>query len=103
MLYFGDPWDAPVIDSGTPTETPVGQECCRCGRPVAEGDQGIVVPHLADDGSSSPTPAHRGCFMADTMGHIFGLCRCTGWDDVYEAGRELVRRADAGELKGAAT
>jgi hypothetical protein len=51
------------------------------------------------DESVDYLPIHRGCNMAPIVGHIFGLCSCTGWDDIYDRGQELVRRADAGELK----
>jgi hypothetical protein len=32
------------------------------------------------------------------VGHYFGLCSCTGWDDLYERGQELVRRPEVNEL-----
>jgi hypothetical protein len=44
-------------------------------------------------------PVHRGCDMAITIGHLFGICSWTGWDDIYERGLELIRRDNEGLLK----
>jgi hypothetical protein len=30
--------------------------------------------------------------MAGTVKHLFGICSCTGWNDIFERGQELVRR-----------
>lgn len=89
MLYFGEKWDAPNTDNADRASTPVGAECDVCQRKIRMGDQGFLIP----------TPAHRGCLMATTTGHMFGICGCTGFEDTYEAGMEIIRRHDAGTLK----
>jgi hypothetical protein len=95
--FFGKRWDAPIVDNARYVPTPVGQVCYQCDRPIERGDQGFIRP-LITEGEAGLRPIHRGCDMATTVGHIFGLCNCTGWNDIYERGRELVRRADAGLL-----
>ena len=99
--FFGQRWNAPVVDDGPDVlqvPTPVGEPCSACNRKIEEGDQGFIRPHVFADGNVGFMPVHRGCEMGTTVGHYFGLCSCTGWDDLYGRGKELVRRADTGEL-----
>jgi hypothetical protein len=79
--------------------TPVGVACYLCDRPIHRGDQAFIGPLITVTGPGGNLPVHRGCDMAVTIGHLFGICSCTGWDDIYERGQELVRRDDAGTLK----
>jgi len=79
--------------------TPIGVPCCQCERPIEEGDRGFIRPLVTEKGLAKDVAIHRGCNMATTIGHLLGLCTCTGWDDVNERGQELVRRSEVGELK----
>lgn len=97
VIFFGPRWDAPMLDQASAVETPVGKPCLTCRRLIEPGDQGVVLP-VGGLNSVVFAPIHRGCEMATTVGHIFGLCSCTGWNDVYERGQELVRRDEAGTL-----
>lgn len=96
--FFGPRWDAPVVDHADQVATPVGEPCALCDRPIVDGDQGTLGVHLDTDGPRA-APIHRGCLLGDTMGHYFGVCSCTGWDDLFERGEELVRRVDARTLR----
>lgn len=104
--FFGERWNAPIVDPGplvAQVETPVGQECYMCDRPIIDGDQGFLrwctgAGPDPDTLISNLRPVHRGCDMATSIGHMYGLCSCTGWDDIYERGVELIRRLDAGEV-----
>lgn len=44
--WFGDDWGAPVCQDTPHRDTPVGTPCMDCGKPVADGDQGIVMPSV---------------------------------------------------------
>jgi hypothetical protein len=97
-VFFGGHWDAPILESAQSAPTPVGVTCYLCDRPIHHGDQGFIRPLITENGPGGNLPVHRGCDMAVTIGHLFGICSCTGWDDIYERGQELVRRDDASEL-----
>jgi len=87
IRFFGERWDAPNVDDAVQRPTPVGEPCVL-----------FIRPHVFEDGTVGFSAVHRGCEMGTTIGHYFGVCSCTGWDDLYERGREIVRRADAGQL-----
>jgi hypothetical protein len=99
MIFFGEPWGAPILDHALLAPTPVGVACYLCDRPVERGDQGFIRQVITENGPGGDLPVHRGCDMATTVGHLFGICSCTGWDDIYERGQELVRRDNEGLLK----
>jgi hypothetical protein len=98
-VFFGERWDALILDYAQPAPTPVGVGCYLCDRPIHAGDQGFIRPSITENGPCGNFPVHRGCEMATTIGHLFGICSCTGWDDIYERGQELIRRDDEGMLK----
>lgn len=81
---FGGSWTA---DGGhdVAVPTPVGQPCLWCGEPIAEGDQGQVMPVVQGDGRGAVLrPAHRECVLRSVMGsvaHMEGRCSCFGGDD----------------------
>jgi len=57
--------------------------CPLCNRPILPGED-----------QSSGT--HHYCLWATSVGHEYGLCGCTGWNDPYLAGIEGERRAREG-------
>jgi len=96
--FFGSKWDAPATDDAPQAPTPVGQQCYLCEREIVEGDQGWIRAMGKEiDGKlvGVPAPVHRGCEMGTTIGHTFGFCSCTGWDDYYERGKALIEHLDA--------
>jgi hypothetical protein len=97
-VFFGERWNAPIVDHAQQASTPVGVPCYQCERPIQEDDQGSIRPLITEKALAKDLASHRGCDMPTTIGHLFGLCSCTGWDDIYERGQELVRRREAGEL-----
>lgn len=109
MNVFGRLWDAPVCDDATPVDTPVGVACLRCNEQIIDGDRGFIFPIAGDvedrhiinaDEDWATTAMHRECFNSEVMGHIVGVCSCTGWDTSARAtGLEVQRRVDAGALK----
>lgn len=46
MRWFGRSWGAPVNTSVPQCDTPVGELCAHCTKPIAPYDQGIVLPGL---------------------------------------------------------
>lgn len=73
MQFFGEPWDAPVCDphdeaSVPQAETPVGRACFayHCGRLIAEGDQGFLIPYAGPE-DAGLKPWHRRCFQLTIM------------------------------------
>lgn len=101
-LFFGEPWDAPIVELATQVETPVGKVCYDCGEPVVKGDRGFVraMGRLVDGEEVATVEAiHAECDLRGIMGHQVGVCPCTGygssradawlvWDRV-EAMREI--------------
>jgi len=82
MIYFGEVWEMPLAYA-VPVQirTPVGWPCEWCGALIQPGDRGYHLPLVthSDDG---PTIArnyiHRECYFAARLGHIVGICICTG-------------------------
>lgn len=73
MFFFGEPWDAPVCDpddeaSVPQAPTPVGQPCLDCQVPIAEGDQGLLIPFQRASGEVTIEPHHRRCFLRQVLG-----------------------------------
>lgn len=86
--FFGEPWDAPVIDDGVRVPTPVGRRCVYCAIEVVEGDQGTFVFAVSDDAADADDlaeavvewqPVHRECTLRAVFGpvsHLEGRCTC---------------------------
>lgn len=101
-LFFGDRWDAPLVDDAVQVPTPVGQFCFNCTEPVAEGDRGLIrrVVRMVDGqpvGSDEPT--HAECDLIGVLGHQMGVCSCTGYDTSSRAAARLLWRR-VGEQRG---
>lgn len=98
--YFGPPWNAPFIDDAEQVSTPVGEECLTCHEPIAEGEQGVVMPHihLGEDGKTAVRDAaqHRECMLLGLLGHLAGQCECfEGKGTLRERGRATVAWTEA--------
>lgn len=102
---FGPAWDAPVYDDlerWPDTEALYTVRCLRDDEPIVEGDQGFIQPYiggtdltLAVGGGEGYilTAIHRECQMIGTVGHMVGVCHCTGFDTSSRAAaRECMRR-----------
>lgn len=102
MDFFGPRWDAPVIDSGSQVETPVGMSCLYCQELIACGDQGFRLPYLGIDEDGGPLAGlgaiHRECMLRSSVGsveHLEGQCFCYGGSTAHstksyrEQGREV--------------
>ena len=78
--YFGEPWDAPIVDGQTREHTPIGNPCAWCQVPIATGDQGILMGAITGPPQrplASRVPYHRECLMRSTIGspaHLDGKC-----------------------------
>lgn len=44
--WFGQSWGAPICDEDRHRPTPVGEPCVRCGAPITDDDQGMIMPHI---------------------------------------------------------
>lgn len=83
--FFGEPWDAPIIDDAIHVSTPAGGCCMFCREQIEDGDRGFILI----DGSFT----HAECEMLGILGHSYSVCRCTGFDTTSRASaRELWRR-----------
>lgn len=109
MLIFGGRWDAPICDNADEfPETPTYASCVYCDQQFRDGDQGIIMPmvgpcdpdQLIGVGDGHVLVAqHRECQLAQVVGHVVGVCSCTGWQVGTRATAvEVARRVDAGEL-----
>lgn len=108
-MIFGEPWGAPVCSGATRLpEVPTYAVCLRCEEQLAEGDQGFLRPTLGGVDAKfivgggngfMLTAIHRECDLVDVLGHLVGVCGCTGWDTQARAtGREVLRRLTDGAV-----
>lgn len=118
-IIFGGRWDAPICDEAEEVAVPVGTLCLRCSEAIEASDQGVVMPltlhptqvsayeayKIGDamagvEVSWISTAQHRECNLIGLVGHMVGVCSCTGYDTVSrEAAREAQRRVEAGALR----
>lgn len=68
MRWFGTSWGAPVCEPETHVPTPVGKTCFRCGEPIANRDDGIIMPYVNEHGEVSMEPWHYECNMREILG-----------------------------------
>lgn len=85
LLYFGERWDAPLLDGNiTQVAVPVGRACLYCGEPIGAGDRGLMrlaVRGTADKPTATQEPAHMECDLRTMIGdvaHLEGRCSCSG-------------------------
>lgn len=84
MLFFGEPWDAPVIDDAQETVTPVGEPCMHCEEPIVMGDRGFLLSGMFSEGNvlvSRFQAIHRECMLRMSLGpvsHLEKRCMCYG-------------------------
>lgn len=95
VLFFGERWDAPVVDDATQVSTPVGQPCYVCDEAVVDGDRGFVRPtvRMVDgEPTAAAEPVHAECDLRMVMGHQVGVCPCNGYGSDRAAGRLVWER-----------
>ncbi len=89
VYYFGPAYDVPLFDGATPLPgTPVGQPCLYCTEAIQQGDTGWERPMITMvDGKAKGklAYAHHECEALGTIGHIYGVCSCTGFDTTSRA------------------
>lgn len=106
VIFFGEPWDAPILEDATQLpEVPWYAACLRCDEMIGPDDQGFVRPYVGGDldprylvgvGPSYQLHAvHRECDLASVVGHAMGVCSCTGYGFDRESAREVLRRVEA--------
>lgn len=81
VQYFGDRWDAPMLDDAVQVATPVGEPCLYCREPIVAGEQGAMVVHIYAAHAAAIRPAHRECHLRAVLGgiaHVQGRCTCCG-------------------------
>jgi hypothetical protein len=96
--WFGQSWHAPVNEDTPQVPIPIGELCERCEERITADDSGMIIPCI---GGSRPWLAyHRECNLLGLVGHSVGVCRCTSYLglSVRAAGREVVRRVEAGHV-----
>lgn len=109
LVYFGQWWDVPALEHARQLpEVPTYAQCLRCHEYFAEGDQGLVIPYIG--GKPDPdyivgigayttfVAQHRECHLSEIVGHLVGVCSCTGHGTDRESAREVARRVDGGAL-----
>lgn len=76
-------------------DTPVGVLCYQCREQIQKDDRGLIRAALY---GSKPDflPVHTECEMIGTIGHLYGVCTCTGFDTTTRAAAlELLREVNA--------
>lgn len=79
--YFGDPWDAPAWEGATQVTTPIGGICPICRETIIDGDRGWMrgtIREVNGQPQGSVTPVHIECEALSVIGHMVGVCSCSG-------------------------
>lgn len=99
-VFFGDRWDAPIVDPpATQMATPVGEPCYSCQESIVPGDQGVARTMIGADAVASLGFIHRECDLLGAVGHMVGCCSCVSWSGTRrELARECERRWALGVL-----
>jgi hypothetical protein len=77
-FFFGERWDAPIVDDARQVATPAGASCYDCAEPIEDGDRGFVRATVLADGTGQIGYVHAECDLRSTCGCMAGLCGCTG-------------------------
>lgn len=75
MRYFGERWDAPILDDAVEVDVPVGTPCIHCEEPIEAEDSGWLY-------ANGPA-THAECGVRSVIGgvnHQLGRCSCQGGD-----------------------
>lgn len=81
---FGPDWDGtPAGEELERVPVPIGELCSWCEEPFAEPDTGILMIHLAGDGTAAWRGQHRCCHLRQVFGSVScqmghgpgGICR----------------------------
>lgn len=72
MRWFGEAWPseeepAPICQGVEHMDTPVGEKCLDCTRPIAPGDQGVEIPYFGDEGDPDAIFYHLRCWIAQVI------------------------------------
>ncbi len=98
-LFFGERWDAGVVEGAVRVPTPVGEACLDCAEPVVDGDRGFVRAvgrMVGGELRPSVEPVHAECDLRSVLGHQVGVCPCTGYGRTRAAARLVWERAGMG-------
>ncbi len=79
MKWFGESWQAPLNETCERAETPVGQKCSSCTKPIEDHDRGVLIPAFRkrNEGELGGTgllsawtdePMHLRCLMETVLG-----------------------------------
>lgn len=63
MQWFGETWGAPICDDEDHMETPTGELCPVCEKPINSKDQGVELPYLDEDSDVDYLDYHLDCFL----------------------------------------
>jgi hypothetical protein len=107
VKWFGPDWGAPICKSAPQVLTPEGS-CKLCGDPIAQGNQGFVMPHMVSSPEEVPPrfeegPVHLECFLLNVGAikevHIldagYSLCNMPGLPSDWPEGHRWVRVEEA--------
>lgn len=94
--YFGVKWDAPAYEDAVEVPTPLGESCLYCREPIVEGESGLMMPYVGNDGAAVMAAGHIECELRSMLGsvaHLEGRCSCCGGAGNGDAGRASYREA----------
>lgn len=80
IKWFGVKSWGPLCDDCERAPIPVGAACRWCDEPIAEGEDGMLVPYF-DGVVAIDMPLHWECNMRSITGgfnHLRGSCTCCG-------------------------
>lgn len=98
MKWFGESWNAAILDHLEHVITPTGDPCGWCTEPIEEGHRGYVIPHLSAGRPPVLQPWHLECFLRSTFGsiaHQIKECGCYQGNDRGEREEGMTLRQAA--------
>lgn len=87
VRLFPDAWANPQSELAV-APAPVGVPCAQCTAPIAEGDRGVLMPHMVDAGWEE-RPWHRRCFLESILGDSVVCIECLDHRRVWVAGNRF--------------
>lgn len=96
--YFGDPWPSVFCMHAPSAPAPLLSKCAWCDEGFIFGEQGVLLPHVGEDGAVVEIAYHKNCFLRTifgSVGHIQGKCSCQGGTEEDPTGLSKRQAADA--------
>jgi hypothetical protein len=98
VKFFGVRYSSAAYLECERVQAPVGERCARCDEPIAENDDGWLIPYLGTAADPRELAYHRACHLRGIVGsvaHQQGRCSCFVPGSIFEDDPALTARQAA--------